>query len=290
MRGGGDDHRAAARHRHQSFELDRIGRRRRHIELEIARRDHIAGAERGKPLGIGLRLGQAKVETAEQRGDRAGHAAPARERARRHPSIDHDHRHPPGGAGEDQIGPEVGFDEQPERWAPMIQKPLHKTWRVIGDVLMDHIRRETFGHDRGRGHRSRGEQDADVERAQPLDQRRRRQHLADARAVNPDQRSERARVVAQAAAFVGPLRIFLAVLEPLPDQGRRKRRRRRGQPAVHAQGHRERVSHWTPPSRAAGRHPGGQRSDRRGACIRSAWLRGRGAPAPSPRRRHRAAR
>ena len=82
------------------------------IELQIARGDDVAAAERGKALGIDLRLRQADVEPAKQRRDRAGNPAPARERAMRHPAVDQHHRQPPRRARQDQIGPQIGFDEQ----------------------------------------------------------------------------------------------------------------------------------------------------------------------------------
>jgi hypothetical protein len=51
---GCDDRRPAARHCHQLFELAVVGRRRRHIQFQIACRQHVAAAERDKPLGIGI--------------------------------------------------------------------------------------------------------------------------------------------------------------------------------------------------------------------------------------------
>ena len=43
-------------------------------------------------LGVGGRLGEAKIEPRQQRGDDARHQPPAPERAFRQPAIDHDHR------------------------------------------------------------------------------------------------------------------------------------------------------------------------------------------------------
>ena len=82
--------------------------------------------------------------------------------------------------------------------------------------------------------------------AQPLDQRRRRQYLTDARAVDPDQRPRRPRVAGQAAALADPFRIFLALLQPPIDQRRRQRHDRRGQLAIDAQRHRQRANHAWP--------------------------------------------
>ena len=68
---GRDDDRAAARHRHQPFQLGGSAGRRRNIELQIARGDDVAAAERRKAFRIDLRLRQADLEPAEQRRDGA---------------------------------------------------------------------------------------------------------------------------------------------------------------------------------------------------------------------------
>ena len=58
----------------------------------------------------------------EQRRDRAVHAAPARERTLRHPPVDQDHRQPPRRARQDQVRPQIGFDEQRQRRPPVIEE------------------------------------------------------------------------------------------------------------------------------------------------------------------------
>ena len=117
---------------------------------------------------------------------------PARKRAMRHPSVDQHHRQPPRRARQDQIRPQIGFDEQRQRRPPVIEKARDITRRIVGHILMDDVGRKPLGDDRRRGHRARGQQDAQIQRAQPLDQRGGRQHFADAGAVNPDQRPVRA--------------------------------------------------------------------------------------------------
>ncbi len=146
--------------------LARIGRRRRNVELQIARRDDVAAAERGKTLGIDLRLREADVEPAEQRRDRAGDPAPARERTMRHPAVDQHHRQPPRRARQDQVGPQIGFDEQRQRRPPVIEKARDIARRIVRHVLVDDIGGKALGDDRGRSHRARRQQDADIERAQ----------------------------------------------------------------------------------------------------------------------------
>ena len=142
--GRGRDHdRAAARHRHQPLQLGGIGRRRRNVELQIARGDDVAAAERRKALGIDFRLRQADVEPAEQRRDGAGDPAPARKRAMRHPPVDQHHRQPPRRARQDQVRPQIGFDEQRQRRPPVIEEARDVARRIVGHILMDDVGRET---------------------------------------------------------------------------------------------------------------------------------------------------
>ncbi len=159
----GDHDRAAARHRHQPLQLGRIGGRRWNIELQIARGHDVAAAERRKAIGVELRLREADLEPAEQRRNRVRDPAPARKRALRHPPVDQDHRQPPRRTRQDQVRPQIGLDEQRQRRAPVIEKPRDVARRVVGDILVDHVGGKPFGHDRGRGHRARGQEDAQIQ-------------------------------------------------------------------------------------------------------------------------------
>ncbi len=243
---GRDPHRPAAGQRHQPFQLGVVGRRRQHVELEIAGGHHIGAAERGEPLGIGRRLREANVEAAEQRRDGRRGALPARERARRHPAIDHHHRQTPRGAGQDQVGPQVGFDEQRETRLPVIEEARDIARRIERNELVDDVGRKAPRHDRRRGGGARGQEDAHVHGAQPLDQPRGGQHLADAGAVNPDQRAMRPRHGGDAAPLRDALGDFLAAHQAAADQQRRERRQRRRQPPVQAQRQRQPISHSLP--------------------------------------------
>ena len=172
---------------------------------------------------------------------------------------------PPRRARQDQIRPQVGFDEQRQRRTPMIEKPRDIARRVVGDILMDDVGRKPLGDDRRRGHRARGEEDAQVQRPQLLDQRGRGQHLADAGAVNPHQRSDRADIGAHAAALADARRIFLAELQPPVDERRRQRHHRGRQAPVDAQRHRQRqrINQGRPPDvRPPHRRDGSLRSDK----------------------------
>ncbi len=281
--GRGRDHdRAAPRHRHQPLELGGIGRRRGNVELEVTGHHDVAASQRREALAVELRLREAQFEAAEQRRDRAGDAAPARKRALRHPAVDQHHRQPPRRARQDQVRPQIGLDEQRQRGPPVIEKPRDVTRRVIRHVLMDDVGGKPLGDDRRRRHRPRGQEDAQIQRPQLFDQGRGRQHLADAGAVNPHQRSDWTDIGADAAAFADARRIFLAELQPPVDQRRRQRHHRGRQFPVDAQRHRQRISQ--------GRPPGDRRRHRRAGSLRSDKSLPAGAVFPWSRHRRRAAR
>ena len=140
MRGGRDHDRAAARHRHQPFQL-------------VARSAGGAGTSSLRfPVTTTLRLpsvakrSASVCDCARQTSNLPSSAemvpcdpAPARKRALRHPSVDQHHRQPPRGARQDQVRPQVGFDEQRQRGPPVIEKPRDVARRVVGHILMDDV-------------------------------------------------------------------------------------------------------------------------------------------------------
>ena len=262
MRGGRNHHRAAACHRHQPLQLVGVSRRRGDVELEVSSDHDIAAAERCETIRVGLRLRQADLELAKQHRDGSRKALPAWKRALRHPAVDHHHRQPPRGTRQDQVRPQVRFDEHRQRGPPVIEESRDVARRIVRHILMDDVGGEPLGDDCGRGHRARGQEDAVAQRPQPLDQRRCRQHLADAGAVNPHQGTCGAGVDAHAAALADPCRVFLAELQPAADQCRRQRHHRGRQRPVDAQRHRQRISQERPPdARPPCRHDGSLHSD-----------------------------
>ena len=179
----------------------------------------------------------------------------------RHPAVDQHHRQPPRGARQDQVRPQVGLDEQRQRGPPVIEKPRDIARRVVRHVLMNDVGRKTLGDDCRRRHRARGQEDAQVQRPQPLDQRRRRQHLADAGAMNPHQRPGGPDIGAQPAAFADASGIFFSKPQSAVDNGNRQRNHRRRQAPVDAQRHRQWISQERPPdARPPRRHDGSLRS------------------------------
>ena len=212
-RGGGDD-RAHADGQFQLPQRCFVDRRRRRVELEIAGRGHTRRAQRAVALRVGGRLGEAEIEARQQRRDHARHHLPAAKRALREPAIDHDHRDLATPGLHDQVGPQIGFDEQRQVRPPMIEKAADITRRVERDELVQHARRQAVLGQRRRRHRARRDQDGKALGADALDQRQHRQHLADAGRVHPDQRTVRARLRRLPAALGEPRRMLLAALEP----------------------------------------------------------------------------
>ena len=215
---------------------------------------------------------------AEQRRDGAVHPLPARKRALRHPAVDQHHRQPPRGARQDQVRPQIGFDEQRQRRPPVIEEARDVARRIIGHILMDDVGRKALGDDRGRGHRARGQQDAQVQaraaaRSAPPPPALRRRWRRGSRPA--DLRAER-RCSGRGARQAR--RIFLALLQPPADQRRRQRHHRVMTAPVDAQRHRQWISQERPPD--------ARRPHRRGGSLRSGKFPAEDAAFPSSRHRH----
>ena len=237
----------------EGLEAAGVGGRLRHVELEIAGRRDMRRAEIADASGIGGRLRQAEIEAAQQRGDHAGDAPPTFEGPLGEPPVDEDQGHAAPGAGHDQVGPEIGLDEEREIGPPMIEEAPHETRRVERHELVDHALRQALLGEIGRGDGARGAQHLEVLLADALDQRDHRQQFADAGAVHPDQRARRTRDLALAVALAQARRMLLAALEPVRDERRRKRRSRPRQQAIGVQRERQPLRHHCalPPGRSA---------------------------------------
>ena len=122
-----------------------------------------------------------------------GRIAPALERARAHARVDHDERHFGAAGLDDHVGPELGFGDQAEIGAPMGEKAAHEAGRVERRELVEGAGRQAPLQQPRRGDGAGRHQRAAAALGQPFDQRQQRQRLADAGAVQPDQRARRAR-------------------------------------------------------------------------------------------------
>ena len=202
-----------------AFKLVGVGRRRRHVELEVAgggdtRRAEIADSGRHRrPIARGRDRSSAAAprSCAGTRRQRLNERSDSRPLTRISGM-------PRCGAGHDQVRPQIGFDEQREIGPPVIEEARDEARRVERHELVDDARRQPLLGEFGRGHRAGGAQHVEVPRADALDQRDDREQFADARAVHPDQRARRARDLALAAALAQPRRMLLAALEPMRDE------------------------------------------------------------------------
>ncbi len=239
----GDQHLTVGGRALHLAELHRIGRRRRDIELEVAGDVHGRHAELRKPLGVDRGLREAQVELSEQRLCRAAQRAPALEGLFRHAAVDQDQRDPSPRRRHDQVRPQILFDEKAEIGPPVMQEAGHEARCVERDELMDHVVRQPVLHDfRGRDGARRHEH-LHALLAKLSDQREDRDQFADARAMQPDQRTVGTLEGRLAVPLDQPLLDFLAAAQAAfqPEIG--KGRGRRHCAAVRAQCHRQLFSH-----------------------------------------------
>ena len=200
-RGCGNHRCDPAGRRAQASRLSRIGGRLRHVELEVAGGGDARRAEIAQAPGIGGGLRQAEVEAAQQRRDGGGRAAPAVERALGQPAVDQEERHAARGRRGDQVGPQIGFDEQRQIGLPMIEEPLDEARRIERHELVDRTRGQPLLGQRRRRHCARGAQHVEFPLADALDQRDDGEQFADTGAMHPDQRARRARDLAFTVAL-----------------------------------------------------------------------------------------
>ena len=96
-------------------------------------------------------------------------------------------------AGQDEIGPQIGFDEQREIGTPVIEESTDELWCVERNELMHGAGGQALFGERRRGNGAGGHEHGEVHRAKAFDQRNDGEQLADAGAVQPNERPRRAR-------------------------------------------------------------------------------------------------
>jgi len=84
-----------------------------------------------------LRLREAQIEAAQQRGDRCGRETPATQRSLRHAPIDQDERHGVVRGSNHQVWPQIRFDKKCEIGLPVREKSADETRRVQHGELMN---------------------------------------------------------------------------------------------------------------------------------------------------------
>ena len=172
-----------------------------------------------------------------------GNEAPAVEGTLRQAAVDQDQRDAALLGGDDQVGPQVGLDQQREVGLPIVEEALDEARRIERHELMDDGFRQPLLRDAGRADGPGRAENRELLFAEAFDQRDHGEHLADTRAVDPDQRTSRPRDAALAVALGHSCRMLLAALEPMRQQQRRERSRGHRENAVRAQRKREEIRH-----------------------------------------------
>jgi hypothetical protein len=248
MGGGRRDHRPAADRGSQGLKLGRIGRRRRHVELEIAGGDDMRRAQFVQAFGVGRRASKTEIEPPQQVDDRVRQISPVPQGAFRQPAIDQDQRHAALRCLDHHVRPQIGFHEQREVRVPMIEEAAHEARHVERHELMnDAARQPLLGKPAGCDGAG-SDQHADFALRDALDQGQDARQFADTGAMQPDQRARRPSDAGLPAPLGQPHAMLLAVLEPLRQQQRRQWRHRRRQQPIGAQRGRQRLTHgcWLP--------------------------------------------
>ena len=152
-----------------------------------------------------------------------------------------------------QVGPDLALDEDGEVGPPVVDEPPRapaacRPARTGGSRPAGSRRAISCG----RGDRARGDEHRHIAPLtdEALDQRQVRQGLADAGAVQPDQRPDRPLEAGDPAPLVEPVAVLLAALQPPLEQGRRERLDQPGRRRIEP-GARAAVSSQTAPRPAA---------------------------------------
>ena len=161
---------------------------RRHVVLQVAGDDDLAGACIAQPLAVAGRLREGGDEARERRpqqGVDAGAAAPA---ARAEAGIGEEHRHAGALRFGEQVGPDLGLEEHAHGRLEMAQETTHATGCVEGQPGL-HIagpQQRSAGGATGRGAVREQQAKARARGAHRLDQRHRGAGLAERDGVDPD--------------------------------------------------------------------------------------------------------
>ena len=219
MRRGGGKHWSSGEHLSELSAFGLINRQRRDIEFQIADSCDPPSPELAVAFCVLGRAHQAQVEVRQQGTDQARHQfLPARIGALGQSAVDQHKWDLTLSARSDQVGPQVGFDEQRELRLPVTEKPRNEIGRVERDELMDDASREPLARDCRRCNRAGCDEQRQTVFVDVFDQRQRREQFADACAVHPDEPAAGAGDLALAAPLGQAYRVFLAALEPVLQQ------------------------------------------------------------------------
>ncbi len=211
-----------------------VNTRRGRGELQIAWRAEGRGAQVAQRL-LRPRIGRGNVaERPHQAPPRRTPACPAPQRTRAHARVHKRQLHAARLGFEDEVGPKLALDEDSNVGAPMIQEPPHAIGAIERGINMRRSRQGAARHQIGGCPRAGGDQERKrrIARRQRFDQRKRHATLADARRMQPDQRTAGARCRIAPKAFAQTRRVLLAALGAVVEVEPRERTQRRTRGAI----------------------------------------------------------
>ncbi|MND98625.1 hypothetical protein D3C80_909860 [compost metagenome] len=234
---GGDDDGAVVDQRRQAAELALVigqgfaGQLQVHLTVD-------AGAQQRQPVGAGLILRPDMSETGHQGAGHAGGLLPALGGLVGDAGADQGQGHAALTGRRQQVGPQLALDKDADGRPPVIEEGGDGAGAVDRGELVNDARGQALGQNLRRGQGPGGDQNRHVGAvlSDTLGQGQDGQGLADADAVNPDQRPVRARHTGQTQAFIDPLRVLLALLDAGVEQARGQGLHQPGQQAIGDQG------------------------------------------------------
>ena len=222
MGAGGQPAGAVAELTPQPGQCRRIDGQRRRGEFQVPGRLDGAGAKRLQPVRIGGGLRPYQVEQAEDLPGESGCARPTSLAAGGDAPVQQHQPHPAPTAGGQQVGPDLAFQEGRGVRLPMVQEARHPARHVQRHEAVQHPG-TAFHQQPGRGDGPRRDQHGDGAGPQAFDHRQRGDGFPDARGMQPDQRTGRARRRVDALAFAEPRRILLAARDPAAEHAAQDR-------------------------------------------------------------------
>ena len=164
-----------------------VERQRRRILLEAADHTHVHRAKLSETGGDLFVLRETNVEGAEDRSCGFPRPTPALEGPLRHARIDQREARSRRLRAKDQIGPQVGIDEQANGGMPILQEASCRSGGIDGDKLMKGALGQALAHENCRRYRAARHQDFEAVGNKGLDQGQRREALTVAGAMDPDE-------------------------------------------------------------------------------------------------------
>ena len=215
-----DPHRAGARAMRGELGREGCGIDRRHVELQVAADLHALRlrAEHDEAVGVVARLRGHQPHRAQRAADQRGEHAVAAQRTRRQPRVEDVGGNATVAAAEQQVRPQLGFHDQRQRRAEMVEEAADRTRQVVRQVDVGDRIAPQGAHALGTGRGDGGDHQAQVrsQLAQSVHQGSSGIDLADRHRMQPQRRRRAALRIVRVA--LAPAMEVRALAEAAPDQ------------------------------------------------------------------------